>query len=77
MREQASPGMWGRAAAAAWRVAVLALVGTSGTAGGGGRRGPVNSPNGAVVSRAPTPSVATADLSAVLQRVHPALQRCA
>jgi len=55
-------------AAAVVGVAVLALVGACGTGGGGGRPGSANSPDGAVVSGAPTPSAASADLAAVLQR---------
>lgn len=71
MREESSPQVWGRTslgAAAVVGVAVLALVGACGTAGGGGRPGSANSPDGAVVSGAPTPSATSADLAAALQR---------
>ncbi len=71
MHEKASSPAWGKAslrAAAVLGVAVLALAAACGTAGGGGRPGSANPPNGALVSGTPAPSAANAELSTVLQR---------
>jgi hypothetical protein len=71
MHEDASPPPSGRPsprAAVGVGVAVLALVGACGTAGGGGRPGSANPPSGAIAGGAASPSVAAADLSAVLRR---------
>lgn len=68
MRRRSTPRMRGACcAAAASGAAVLALVGACGVAGGAGP-GAARPPDGTAVSAVPTPSMANADLAAVLQR---------